>query len=84
MWGRGDCFPCANEGRGDCSKSCAGYKLERQDFPKFKISAVYNGETGRNAYSRGLEQLAGFPKQKRRQSIMKTLFTAAQWTRSSI
>ena len=38
--GRGDCFPCANEGGGDCSKSCAGYKLECQECPKFKMQFI--------------------------------------------
>ena len=36
--GRGDCFPCSNEGGVDCSKSCAAYKLECQECLKSKLS----------------------------------------------
>ena len=69
--GRGDCFPCSNEGGGDCSKSCAAYKLECQECPKSKLSAVYHGETGRNAYSRGLEHFAGLQNRKEDNPLWK-------------
>ena len=56
---REDCFSCTSGGGGDCSKNCSAYRLEYKECPKFNLKAVYEGETGRNGYSRGLEHLAG-------------------------
>ena len=69
--GRGDCFPCAEEGGGDCSKSCAAYRMECLECPKNKLSAVYHGETGRNGYSRGLEHFAGLKNKKEDNPLWK-------------
>ena len=54
-----------------CSKSFAAYKLECQESPKSKLSAVYHGETGRNVYSRGLEHLAGVQNKKEDNQLWK-------------
>ena len=61
---RGDCFPCTSGGGGDCSKSCSAYRIECEECKKSDLSAVYEGETGRNCYSRGLEHLEGLIKEK--------------------
>ena len=61
---RADCFPCTSGGGGDCSKSCSAYRLECQECVKNEMKAVYEGETGRNCYSRGLEHLAGLSSEK--------------------
>ena len=47
---------CTRGGKGDCSRSGAGYKISCLECLKVKITAEYEGETARNPYSRGLEQ----------------------------
>ena len=69
--GRGDCFPCAKEGGGDCSKSCAAYRMECLECPKNKLSAVYQGETRRNGYSRGHEHFARLKNKKEDNPLWK-------------
>ena len=61
---REDCFPCTSGGKGDCSKSCSSYRMECEECEKFDMKAVYEGETGRNCYSHGLEHLAGLSSEK--------------------
>ena len=53
--GRDDCMVCMTGGKGDCSRSGAGYKISCLECPKVKVTAEYEGETARNPYSRGLE-----------------------------
>ena len=53
--GRTDCLVCSTGGKGDCSKSGAGYRIECQECPADKLLTSYEGETGMNPYSRGLE-----------------------------
>ena len=61
---REDCFPCSSGGGGDCSKSCSAYSIECEECLKLDLKAVYQGEIGRNCYSRGLEHLDGLSKEK--------------------
>ena len=61
---REDCFPCTSGGGGDCSRSCSSYRVECQECLKSELRAVYEGETGRNCYSRGLEHIAGLNNEK--------------------
>ena len=51
-------------GGGDCRKSCSAYRLECEECEKNNLKAVYEGETGRNCYSRGLEHMAGLSNEK--------------------
>ena len=53
--GRDECMVCSTGGKGDCSRSGAGYKIICLECPKVKIKAEYEGETARNPYSRGME-----------------------------
>ena len=46
---------CTTGGKGDCSKSGSGYRITCQKSPTDNLVAGYEGETGRNPYSRGLE-----------------------------
>ena len=62
--GKEDCFPCTSGGGGDCRRSCAAYRLECEECEKNNLKAVYEGETGRTCYSRGLEHLAGLSNDK--------------------
>ena len=52
--GRDGCMVCSMGGKGDCSRSGAGYRISCMECPKVKVSAAYEGETARNPYSRGL------------------------------
>ena len=64
-------FPCTSEGGGDCSKSCSAYSIECEECLKSDLKAVYQGETGRNCYSRGLEHLDGLSKEKEDNPLWK-------------
>ena len=69
--GREDCMVCTTSGRGDCSKSGAGYKITCMDCPKDKLVTSYEGETGRNPYSRGLEHQADLRNEKEASPLWK-------------
>ena len=62
--GKEDCFPCTSGGGGDCRKSCSAYRLECEECEKNDQKAVYEGETGRSCYCRGLEHVARLSKEK--------------------
>ena len=49
--GRQECFVCVK-------KNGVGYKLKCEEFWKTKRKTVYEGETGRNGFTRGAEHLA--------------------------
>ena len=68
---REDCFPCSKEGGGDCSRSCAAYRMECLECENSQISAIYHGETGRNGYTRGLEHYAGLKSKKEDNPLWK-------------
>ena len=46
-------------GKGDFSRSGAGYKITCLECPKVQIKAEYEGETARNPYSRGIDHQRG-------------------------
>ena len=69
--GRKDCFPCISGGGGDCSRSCAAYRLECKECPKNDLTAVYEGENGQNCYSRGLQHLAGLKNEQEDNPLWK-------------
>ena len=69
--GREDCFSCTSGGGGDCSKSCSAYRIECEECPKSNLTAAYEGETGRNGYTRGLEHLAGLSSEKEDNPLWK-------------
>ena len=66
------------EGGGDCSQSCAAYRLDCLECETSNISATYYGETGRNGYSRVLKHIAGL-KNKNKTTHCEALFNSAQW-----
>ena len=53
------CMVCCSGGRGDCRKNGAGYRISCQECSQDGLVANYEGETGSNAYSRGLEHQNG-------------------------
>ena len=48
--GREECFVCASKG-GKCEKDGVGYELKCEECKKAGKKAVYEGETGRNAFT---------------------------------
>ena len=56
--GREDCLCCANGKSGRCEKNSIGYRIQCKICLKAGRKAIYEGESGRNAYSRGLEHQA--------------------------
>ena len=55
--GRETCFPCTSGG-GNCEKNTSGYRVTCLTCQRAGVSAIYEGETGRNGFTRGLEHLA--------------------------
>ena len=69
--GRGDCMVCSQGGKGDCSRSGAGYRISCLECPNVKIEAAYEGETARNPYSRGLEHLKDLENKSEKSPLWK-------------
>ena len=69
--GRADCLVCSNGGKGDCSKSWTGYRILCQECPADNLVASYEGETGRNPYSQGLEHESEFKNENDSSSLWK-------------
>ena len=53
--GRTDCLCCATGNPGRCERNSVGYKITCAGCESTGRVAQYEGESGRNAYSRGLE-----------------------------
>ena len=51
-----DCFPCSSGG-GNCERNGSGYQIRCETCHLDGVSSLYEGETGRNAYTRGKEHL---------------------------
>ena len=54
---REECFACTTSGNGRCEKNGAGYRIECLTCQMDGRSAIYEGETSRNAFTRGMEHL---------------------------
>ena len=55
--GRENCFPCISGG-GNCQNNSSGCRVTCLSCQRAGISSIYEGETGRNGFTRGLEHLA--------------------------
>ena len=53
------CMVCTSEGKGSCRRNGAGYRITCLECPEDGLVTEYEGETGRNGYSRGLEHQNG-------------------------
>ena len=54
------CFPCQSGGKGDCEGRGGAYSITCEE-PECKFKKVrYDGETGKNCFSRGLDHLQGY------------------------
>ena len=56
---RKECFCCSTVEKGNCEKNSVGYQIICDTCNVNEEYAVYEGETGRNAYSRGMEHMDG-------------------------
>ena len=68
---REQCLPCRTGGdrKGDCEKNSVTYEITCETCLLAGRSTTYEGETGRNAFSRGLEHKQGL-RQKSEQSAL--------------
>ena len=55
--GRNDCFPCQSGG-GKCEKNGTGYRIVCLTCKEAGKISEYEGETGSNGYTRGVEHLS--------------------------
>ena len=46
---------CSTRGKGNCSRSGAGYEITCLECPKVRIKTEYKGKTARNPHTRGME-----------------------------
>ena len=53
--GRADCFCCSTGNPGGCERNSVGYRMSCDTCLLAGVLALYDGETGRNAYARGGE-----------------------------
>ena len=67
--GRQECFPCRTDEGGDCRREGVTYSLICEECGDNVCE--YFGETGRNAYTRGLEHLANIQAQDENKSVLK-------------
>ena len=68
---REQCLPCQSGGerKGDCEKNSITYQIICETCLLAGRSTIYEGETGRNAFARGLEHQQGL-RQKSEQSAL--------------
>ena len=52
---REECFICTSGEGGKCEKNGVGYRIECLTCQRAGVSTLYEGETARNAYTRGIE-----------------------------
>ena len=68
--GRENCFPCGSGG-GDCQKNGSGYRVTCLTCQRDGFKSIYEGETGRNGFTRGLEHLAALRLQDEENAMWK-------------
>ena len=69
--GRPDCFPC-REGEGtDCESRGPVYEIRCLDDACRDLAPRYHGESGRNAFTRGLDQAKGYAKGDKANTMVK-------------
>ena len=70
---REDCLPCQSPGRvkGDCEKNPVTYKSTCQTCLLDGRKTTYEGETGRNAFTRGLEHQSGLQSKSENSALWK-------------
>ena len=67
--GRPNCFPCQTDDSGDCWREGVTYSLVCEECGE--AVCQYFGETGRNAFTRGLEHLSNKDADDENKSVLK-------------
>ena len=70
---REDCLPCRSSGgrKGDCEKNSVTYMITCETCLEAGIKTTYEGETGRNAFCRGLEHKQGLKQKSEKSALWK-------------
>ena len=69
--GREKCMCCSTGNPGNCEKNYVGYRITCETCQRAGIIVEYEGESGRNAYSRGLEHQQGLRDEKEDSPLWK-------------
>ena len=71
--GKENCMICAGNGKGSCRETDITYKIEclGSTEQEEKCEGVYNGETGRNGYTRGAKHLELYEKEQENSAMWK-------------
>ena len=69
--GRESCFCCGSGNPGGCEKNSSAYKISCNGCEFVGRITEYEGETGRNPYSRGLEHMADLKNKKEESPLWK-------------
>ena len=69
--GRGDCMCCSSGNEGDCEKNSIGYRIVCQGCLLVGKRTEYEGESARNAFSRGLEHSEGLRNEREDSPLWK-------------
>ena len=70
---REECLPCksADKSGGDCEKNSVTYKITCQTCLQAGRITTYEGETGRNAFTRGIEHQQGLRQKSEKSALWK-------------
>ena len=69
--GREDCMCCSTGNPGRCERNGIGYRISCEGCQRAGVVAEYEGESGRNAYSRGLEHQQGLRDECEKSALWK-------------
>ena len=69
--GREDCLCCSSGKPGSCEVNSVGYRIQCRTCQRAGRNAIYEGESGRNAYSRGLEHQQDLQNEKEDSPLWK-------------
>ena len=71
--GRLECLPCQSSGRtkGDCEKNSVTYTITCETCKLAGKKTSYEGETGRNAFTRGVEHQQGLHQKSEQSALWK-------------
>ena len=79
--GRNECFPCQSGG-GKCEKNGTGYKIVCLTCQSPGKVSEYEGETGRNGYTRGAEHLSALRLEDEENALWKHCLIAHDGTQA--
>ena len=68
---RENCMSCRSGNPGKCERNPAGYRISCDACQLAGREALYDGETGRNAYARGLEHQDGLRNECEKNALWK-------------